>query len=125
MRARESRRSAPAHDDRRYLRSAYRYRAAELYLDAVCARQGLSALVLSDEVGVLAGSGPLGCDLDDLAAAGAARGGKKAARSFGDRGVFAEPLVLVGRKHQLTALGGSVDATRVGSDLERILSIRP
>lgn len=113
MRARTPRQSAPI-DDRRCLRSPYRYRAAELYLDAVCVRRGLSALVLSDEVGVLAGSGPLGCDLDDLAA-----------RSYGDRDVHAAPLTLVGRAHRLTALGGAVDVEQLRPDLERILSTRP
>jgi hypothetical protein len=117
--------ASPHRAERRQSRSPYRYRAAELYLDAVCTRRGLSAIVLSDEVGVLAGSGPLGCDLDDLALAGAARLGRPASRSLSDRDVHAAPLTLVGRPHRLTALGGTFDADGVQGDLERILSTRP
>ncbi len=114
-------RSADGSVERRRRRSAHRYPATSLYLASLIAREGLTAAVLSDADGPIAGKSTMGADLDDVASLGALgmSGGLGGLGGLGNE-VWAQSLRIGGDSLVLTTLGGRVRKTDVEGDLARI-----
>jgi hypothetical protein len=112
-----------AETDRRTRRSSFRFPATALYLDALVRREGLSAAVLADEDGPMAGRSAVGGDLDDLASLGALGLRGSLVRDVGHE-VWAQTLRVGDRNLVLTTLGGRVRAADVERDLGRIFAGR-
>ncbi len=109
--------------DRRARRSPFRFPATALYLDALMRREGLSAAVLSDDDGPIAGGSTVGADLDDVASLGALGLRGSLVRDVGHE-VWSQTLRLAGRSFTLMTLGGRVHSCDVERDLGRIFASR-
>lgn len=107
--------------ERRNHRSTFRFPATSHYLEALARREGLSAAVLSDEDGPIAGKSPIGADLDDVAGLGTLGLRGNVVRELGDV-VWAQTLRIAGRTFTLTTVGGRVTAADVEADLGRIFA---
>ena len=105
--------------ERRFRRSEHRYPATSLYLESLLQKEGLSAAVLSDADGPIAGKSTMGADLDDVANLGKLGMSGALVRELGDE-VWAQSLRVHGDSLTLTTLGGRVKKTDVESDLTRI-----
>lgn len=110
-------------NERRARRSPFRFPATSLYLDALMRREGLTAAVLSDDDGTIAGRSTVGADLDDVASLGALGLRGSMVRDVGHE-VWSQTLRLAGRSCVLTTLGGRVRASDVEGDLGRIFAGR-
>jgi hypothetical protein len=107
--------------ERRSRRSPYRFPATSRYLEALVEREGLSAAVLSDEDGPIAGRSDIGADLDDLAGLGTLGLRGHVAREGGDE-VWSQSVRVGDRLLVLTTVGGRVREAQVEQDLGRILA---
>jgi hypothetical protein len=111
--------STASSSERRRRRSPHRYPATSHYLESLLAREGLTAAVLSDADGPIAGKSTIGADLDDVANLGTLGIQGALGRELGDE-VWAQSLRIGGDSLTLTTLGGRVKKTDVESDLARI-----
>ena len=105
--------------ERRRRRSDHRYPATSMYLESLMEREGLTAAVLSDADGPIAGKSTMGADLDDVASLGALGMSGARMREMGHE-MWAQTLRIHGDALVLTTLGGRVKKTDVEGDLARI-----
>jgi len=105
--------------ERRRRRSDHRYPAASHYLESLLRKEGLTAAVLSDADGPIAGKSTIGADFDDVASLGAL--GMSGAQVYELGGeLWTQSLRIEGDSLVLTTLGGRVKKTDVEADLARI-----
>lgn len=105
--------------ERRFRRSEHRYPATSHYLESLLQKEGLTAAVLSDADGPIAGKSTIGADIDDVANLGALGMSGALVGELGDE-VWAQSLRVHGDALTLTTLGGRVKKTDVEGDLARI-----
>ena len=118
--------------ERRAHRSDMPQEAARLYLEAAAERNGIRAVVLAAEDGLLIAGTPCEIDLNDLAAIGAACGkgvgGHATTEALLDRltdgdDLYASSLAIGGTTYYLASVGSRVRSVKaVGTALTRILS---
>jgi hypothetical protein len=120
--------------ERRSNRSDVPQEAARLYLEAAAERQGIRAVALAAEDGLLVAGTPGDVDLNQLAAVGAAcgkgAGADATTEALLDRvaegdDLYASSLAIGGSTYYLTSVGSRVRSVKAaGTALTRILSPR-
>jgi hypothetical protein len=118
--------------ERRSNRSDVPQEAARLYLEAAAERQGIRAVALAGEDGLLIAGTAGDVDLNDLAAVGAAcaKGAEHTTEALLDRvsegdDLYASSVPIGGSTYYLTSVGSRVRSVKeAGTALARILAPR-